>query len=256
MMNPRSILRFFAFIIFIALTVMACQTSSLFPDSVSESTQTLYPTYTPYPTYTFFPTLPLDPTPAEMLFEDFEANETCFAPYSDAIMTAEVANGTFAVEINQSNQSFWAVCQNQVFTDFSLYVDIQTLEDSPGAFYSGVIFRESGGQYYSFFLSTTLDGYPVYCLSYNSPTIYIPLSNSSFDPGNCWAEVPLGVFDDDHNTLRVSTTGGIIKIFLNDEILFLTRDNILSAGRVGLIAGTYDQAEVTVAFDNFRVTQP
>jgi hypothetical protein len=68
--------------------------------------------------------------------------------------------------------------------------------------------------------------------------------------------VPAGLYDSQTNTLRVSTEGEIISIYLNDEILVVFRDNLLSAGRVGLLAGTYDQPVLEAAYDNLRVTVP
>ena len=245
-------------VMLVFLSMLACQASDLL------STPTPYPTYTPYPeiivtpypTYTPYPQPSATPTPEVRFSEDFEGSSSCFDPYSDAVMISQMRNGAYSVRITESNQGFRSICPSQTYIDFTLEVDINLLEDSAGSAYYGVLFRETGGQYYSFILSTAPDGYPIYCASYVGTNSYTPLTNSTFDPGNCWSLVPADIYDAQTNTLRVSMKGEIISIYLNDEILVVVRDNLLSAGRVGLLAGTYDQPVLEAAYDNLRVTVP
>ena len=245
-------------VMLVFLSMLACQASDLL------STPTPYPTYTPYPeiivtpypTYTPYPQPSLTPAPDVRYTEDFEGSSSCFEPYSDAVMNSQMSDGAYSVRITESNQGFLSICPGQTFIDFTLEADIRLLEDTAGSAYFGVMFRETGGQYYSFILSTAPDGYPIYCVSYIGSNSYTPLTNSTFDPGNCWSMVPAGVYDAQTNRLRVSMEGEVMSIYLNDEILTVVRDNLLSAGRVGLLAGTYDQPVLEAAYDNLRVTVP
>jgi len=238
----------FAFLplITVLVAILACQSGNIFS----------VPTQTPYPTYTPYPTLPTTPPPKEALFEDFKGYSSCFEPYLDVYMSAQMENGAFSLKIDKSEQSVWSLCQNQTFRDFIYEVDVSVPKDASGAFYYGVVFRESGSQYYDFIVSKALDGTPVFCVSYINNDTYTPLTNSTFDPGNCWVKIPANVYESRKNTFRVSAEDDLIQVHLNGEILALIRDNLVSVGRIGFVAGTFDQEELQVVYDNLRVTEP
>jgi hypothetical protein len=58
------------------------------------------------------------------------------------------------------------------------------------------------------------------------------------------------------NHLRADCVGDTLTLYANGVQLFQTQDSDFAKGNVGLIAGSYDTAPVTVYFDNFVVTQP
>jgi len=202
------------------------------------------------------PTSTHTPSPNELLIEDFEGETSCFEQYSDASMSSQMESGKFSLKAIERDTMVWSKCQNNTFVDFTLEVDVSIMEDNEGESYFGVMFRETGGQWYDLVIDSIDGTDSVYCLSYNDEDGYVPLTSSTFDPGNCWVEVPANILDSQENTIRVSAIGDRIEVYLNEEILVITRDNLLAAGRIGFIAGTFDQEIFEVAYDNVRVTEP
>jgi hypothetical protein len=58
------------------------------------------------------------------------------------------------------------------------------------------------------------------------------------------------------NHLRADCIGDTLTLYANGTKLFETKDSDFGSGGVGLIAGSYDEAPVSVFFDNFVVTKP
>jgi len=58
------------------------------------------------------------------------------------------------------------------------------------------------------------------------------------------------------NHLRAGCVGNKLSLAVNDQPLVEYEDKDFTAGDVGLVAGTFDQAGVDVHFDNFVVTKP
>jgi hypothetical protein len=236
-------------IILISLSVLACSSSNIFATATPAPTYTLYPTYTPFPTATA--TLPY----TQSFSENFEGSPSCFQTFSDSNAIAQQANGVFSFEILNPNQSYWSLCQNQGFSDFVLDVDVTIPEYATGEYQYGVVFRNSGTQYYLFTIDTNTGG-TAYCIDYSDGTTYYPLSGSSITAGNCWVSMPANIYQPTHNTMRVSAIGDTIQVFVNNEILGLVHDNRLVAGRVGFIVTTFDLNTINVLFDNVRVSEP
>ncbi len=58
------------------------------------------------------------------------------------------------------------------------------------------------------------------------------------------------------NRLRMDCLGDKLVLFANGDMVLTVRDTSLQSGDVGLIAGVYDEPELTVLFDNFKVYTP
>jgi hypothetical protein len=58
------------------------------------------------------------------------------------------------------------------------------------------------------------------------------------------------------NHMRADCVGNTLTLYVNGTRLFETTDSDFSSGGVGLIAGSYDDAPVTVFFDDFIITKP
>jgi hypothetical protein len=58
------------------------------------------------------------------------------------------------------------------------------------------------------------------------------------------------------NHLRADCVGDTLTLYANGAKLFQAQDSDFARGNVGLIAGSYDDAPITVYFDNFVVTKP
>jgi hypothetical protein len=233
----------------IAFALLACSSGNLLATATPAPTYTAYPTYTPFPIPTA--TLPYNQT----FSETFDGSSSCFQIFSDSNAIAQESNGVFSMEILNPNQSYWSLCQNQGFSDFSFEVDATVPESATGEFQYGVVFRNSGTQYYLFSIDSN-KGIQAYCVDYSDGTTYYPLTGSSTTSGNCWVTMPVNIYHPIKNTLRVSAIGDTIQVYLNDTMLGLIHDNLLVAGRIGFIVSTFDQPNVDILFDNVRVSEP
>ena len=243
-------------VIIVLLSILACQSSTFLPTATPYPTLTPYPTYTPYPTHTPYPTFTALPLPAELFFEDFNGSTSCFTPYSDSVSNAQMSKGLFFLNVLKKNTIVGSTCENTTLGDFVLDVDVTTQKEANGSYYYGVSFRETGGQAYEFLIGLDKES-PSFCLFYYDKTSFINLSNSLIDPESCWQNFSTKIYNNQMNTLRVIATGELLELYLNNEILFATRDSYLAAGKIGFIAGTYDnQDTIEIGFDNIRVTEP
>lgn len=58
------------------------------------------------------------------------------------------------------------------------------------------------------------------------------------------------------NTIQASCIGSEIVLSVNGTELARVTDTDLTSGTVGLLVGTYDEGDVSILFDNFKVTAP
>ena len=58
------------------------------------------------------------------------------------------------------------------------------------------------------------------------------------------------------NHLRADCVGSLLTLYANDKLLAQVEDHELSAGNIGLTAGTFDTPGVDIRFDNFRAIEP
>lgn len=58
------------------------------------------------------------------------------------------------------------------------------------------------------------------------------------------------------NLLRFDCQGQKLFLFVNGTLLASVEDDDYSIGDIGLLAGTFEQPGVLIAFDNFRILQP
>jgi hypothetical protein len=59
-----------------------------------------------------------------------------------------------------------------------------------------------------------------------------------------------------NNRLKAECTGSTLTLYANDVQLATATDSDFATGNVGLIAGSYDEGNVDIRFDNFVVTTP
>jgi hypothetical protein len=58
------------------------------------------------------------------------------------------------------------------------------------------------------------------------------------------------------NRLKVSAVGPGMKFYVNDQLLGEVQDSRFTTGTVGFLVGTIDEGNVTVSFDNLRISEP
>jgi S1-C subfamily serine protease len=58
------------------------------------------------------------------------------------------------------------------------------------------------------------------------------------------------------NTVKIACIGPKLAVGVGETVLAVVEDYSLASGKVGLVAGTFDQSGLTVEFDNFTIYQP
>ncbi len=71
-----------------------------------------------------------------------------------------------------------------------------------------------------------------------------------------WTPLPEDLLAQAQYTLRLRCVGDRLTFYVNDRLLATARDEALTTGDVGLIAGTWDTPGIQVLFDEFAVYRP
>ncbi len=135
----------------------------------------------------------------------------------------------------------------QDFSDFILTLDA-TPQDLDSHYSYGLAFREDSEEGHTYTFQITNDGlYSVHLYTGNK-----------FD-GNKWKilkewSTTNVIRPGQTNALKVIADGDIMSFFINDELLIVLENDVLSHGRIGLIVDMYEQGKSTaVNFDNVIV---
>jgi len=237
--------KFYLFSGFILMTMLACSAvSSMLATPTPVPTNTPLPTFTPVPTNTPLPT----PTPeTTVLFEDSSFLTSC-STESTTEVERFVENGVFNLRIIPSAFVGWAECTKVEFTDFVLEADATQVSGPDNNTY-GILFRYGldSDDFYVFVISG--DGY--YALAIDgakreSPEMLVEWSRSS--------AILQGANQINH--LKVVAIGDRISYYVNDQLLGEMQHSYLSTGTVGFFAGSLEEGNVQISFDNLKVTAP
>ncbi len=229
-------------LIVLAVGMLACSAVSNLM-----ATPTPLPTFTPLPTKTPLPTN--TPEPGSGLFEETEfVRGGCLGTSSDSDVERFAEEEQFHMQVNTSNLIAWAICdEDATVGDFTLEADVTTV-GGPDNNVAGLIFRynDDTNEFYNFSIGAdgyymlTKDGYdytdPVFLVEWNTSSVITQGKNT--------------------NHLKVEVVGDTFKYYINDTLIGEVSDSSLSAGQVGFIVGTFDDANVHIAFDNLKVSQP
>lgn len=134
-------------------------------------------------------------------------------------------------------------CNLRSFGDFVFELDA-TQVDGPDNNAYGIVFRFNGNAYYVFVISGDGQYYAEYSDGTNDTTL-LP-----------WTQVPDIKQGKQTNHLKVIAIGDRIELYVNGALVGVTRNNQIASGQIGLVAVSFDQANVQIAFDNIKVTEP
>jgi hypothetical protein len=70
-----------------------------------------------------------------------------------------------------------------------------------------------------------------------------------------WTEVPSVEQGQSTNHLRLFADGATISMYANGELLATVPDNTFRRGDIGLMAGSFEEGGVEIAFDNLKVAE-
>lgn len=157
----------------------------------------------------------------------------------------EYAQGGYRIYVNIRSAPIWSIRQRD-YGDVRLEVDA-TQTGGPADGYFGVVcrFDQDKRNYYALVISS--DG--TYGIAKSENNEYGFLEQGS---------APAGVIESSEATNRVrgDCLGDTLTLSANDQQLLQVRDDSFDSGWIGLIAGTRQQPDLVVLFDNLVALQP
>jgi hypothetical protein len=151
------------------------------------------------------------------------------------------------IEINVPNLVQYATLKEPLFSDFTLEVDGRMMSGSPVSSY-GVLFRKQGPQQFYRF-AITGDG--MYTLErHDADGARLTFTGDWRDAASI--KQGLGVT----NHLKIVANGPAIALYVNDVLLDQFTDETYAEGSIALDAGTFNDGNLQVAFDNLILLPP
>lgn len=171
---------------------------------------------------------------------EFRRDDGAWTLSSEDDVFAGYERRTLVVEVDRTDWATWIVHNEISAADFLAEVET-TFVDGPETGEYGLVFRKSDSSFYLFAVSGS--GYYGFFRSDDGEwTDVIPWSES--------AAIATGVGAT--NRLAVLAEGPLITLLVNDEVVAQAEDATYAEGEIGLLAGTFDEAGLQVAFDNFH----
>ncbi len=174
-----------------------------------------------------------------LLLED-DFSQPRWEVYADDEHQKGYEEGRYFINVGIQDYSFWSLA-GKTAQDFVL--EIETFQQSgPDNNDYGIILRhQDDANFYIFEISG--DGYYTFVkLVDNELLDIIPWQQSDMiNQGN------------DHNLIRVEAAGSNFTFYINGELVDAAIDSDFKEGDIGLLAGTYEEAGLQVAFDNLKV---
>lgn len=146
----------------------------------------------------------------------------------------------YVITVNDDNIDARSIT-SATFDDFIVSVDTHQLDGPDDNNYGVIVRYRSRRNHYAFNISG--DGFY---------TFYKYENGDYFDiiP---WQKTDLVEQGNNQNTIRVEAIGKYFNLYINGELADVAIDSTFSRGDIGLMAGTYDEVGVVVAFDALRV---
>ena len=185
--------------------------------------------------------------PAKVLFQDdFSDTGSGWDRVSDTEGINDYADGGYRIFVDKLNWYFWSN-PGLNFTDVIIDVDAKKI-GGPDENDFGVICRYKDESNFYFFTIGS-DGYYGISKIIDGEEYLVGMDELQFND----TLIKLG---DASNHIKAECVGSSLTLTINNKILADVSDSDITAGDVGLIAGTYDTPGTDILFDNFTVTKP
>ena len=187
---------------------------------------------------------PVDQTGTTVVLQDdFSTIDENWNLESSDTVKRGISDGEFFLQINDTNTDGWSTYPLSL-EDVSVAVDARKTA-GPDVNDYGVMCRYQDPDNY-YFLQLGSDG--TYAISR-----YL---NGEFTALVDWTSSPAVKTGSETNHIRATCVGNLLSLYVNDELLTTVEDDALTAGKIALAAGTYDDPGVQVNFDNLVVRTP
>jgi S1-C subfamily serine protease len=174
--------------------------------------------------------------------DDFSSGSSGWDTGSNSEGSVRYQAGQLVIWVFSTYYIIWTNYSNETFADIQITVDTEVLQESGYGEYGIICDYQDGNNFY--ILSISEDGYF---------TIYKFVDGDEVDIIG-WT--PTDLIDlEAPATITATCANGKLSLAYNDILLAEAQDASFGSGLIGLIASTYDVADMTVAFDNLVVRQ-
>lgn len=182
---------------------------------------------------------------ANILFEDdFSNPNSGWDSFEDADGATDYDNGTYRISLYTDTMFYWANPYKD-FDDVAIEVQAQKTSGGDDMQYGVICRHKDVNNWYA--LVITGDGYATIRKRYNGGELeYI----------TDWVQVSAINTGNSGNSLRAECIGNKLTLFVNGAEAISVIDGDITSGDAGLMAGTFDQPNTEVRFDNFVVMKP
>ena len=176
--------------------------------------------------------------------DDFESLAGWYTGSSDNFLVEFLEGGYhFVVDMITGPAPVYSIRQTSL-GDILVSIDVMRFDGKDGGYFGVMCRYADPANYYRFVVYT--DG--EYEIAKKVGGVFTSLTREEL-------EEPL-LIDGSPNNILASCVGNSLKFYLNDELVTDLDDGDLTAGYVGIIAGTDLEPGLDVLFDNFIVSQP
>jgi hypothetical protein len=190
-----------------------------------------------------------DDTSGKVIFEDdFSDNSGDWDDFSEEFGAAAIDDGAYRITVDEP--SYYVMANPGKFKNASdVIVEVDVLASDKAPHMMGLICRYVDYDNF-YYLMVSSDGWYNIGKIVDGEEVIVGSDEMMEDTDNA---IKLG-YNDNH--LRAECIGSTLAIYANGTLLFETADADFEEGNVGLIAGTFEDAPISVLFDNFLVTKP
>ncbi len=178
----------------------------------------------------------------EIFRDDFSSRRSGWATGDTQNYLADYRAGEFIVQIKSENILAWSTHDTEL-ADGMISVEARVV-DSIGDGDYGIICRYQDKDNFYFFLISEDSYFSIQKFENDEQQML-------FD----WEQLK-GIDPSKPNRITAICIGNKLQLAVNDSILATVYDDSFQSGNIGLIAGTYNNPGLTVAFDNLVVKQP
>jgi hypothetical protein len=153
--------------------------------------------------------------------------------------------GTYHINVLGANLFSWSVAQQSMG---DVVLSVETAFTGPAEMAEmGIICRMQNSSDFYFFTIRSDGAYGIFRM-YQGSDHFIGMEGYQFSD-----VINTGLAT---NTLEARCVGDQLSLFVNGVLLATTQDSSYQLGDVGVIVGTFEQADANVFFDNFVVSRP
>ncbi|HZD11764.1 MAG TPA: hypothetical protein VE553_10515 [Candidatus Binatia bacterium] len=166
---------------------------------------------------------------------------------ADAVGQAEIVDGRLLLSLNGPATAQYVTLEDQVFSDFIADVEATQVGGPAGGSFGLLVRMPAPGQFYRFEITSNGE----YVVErHDGPAEWERLT----EDWQTSAAILTGLSQTNH--LRVAASGGTFSFYANDMLLVQVVDGTYEVGAIAVDAGTFNQNELRVAFDNVVISVP